>query len=111
MAIILQRQLILYFKERKIINNFGESVYFSISDSSIELEISSKREIYKLYTCPITYWKYFYAILPVNAINSDDDEDGKIGQQPRYLIKDKVFELYRHFQRNTVLHPSIARLY
>ncbi len=100
-----------HFKEKKIISSFGETVYHTITDTNIELEFLNKKETYRLYTCPTTKWKYFYATLPVNVINSDDDEDGKIGLQPRYLIQDKVFDLYRHFQRNTVLHPSIARLY
>ena len=100
-----------YFKEKKLISSFGETVYFKIFDKSIELEFNNYKEKYRLYTCPITKWEYFYATLPVNVINSDDDEDGKIGLQPRYLIQDKVFDLYRHFQHNTVLHPSIARLY
>jgi len=100
-----------YFKDKKNITDFGISVYPTFNDGEIELEFLDNKSRYKLYTCPITKWKYFYATLPVSVINSDDDEDGKIGLQPRYLIQDKVFELYRHFQRNTVLHPSIARLY
>ena len=100
-----------YFKEKNIITSYGETVYHKINDSEIELEFSNKKETYRLYTCPTTEWKYFYATLPVDVINSDDDDDGQIGLQPRYLIKDKVFELFRHFQRNTVLNPSIARLY
>jgi hypothetical protein len=30
--------------------------------------------------------------------------------QPRYLIYDKVFDLFRHFQRHPVLQPSIGRV-
>lgn len=100
-----------YFKDKGIVNKFGELVYHNITDGQIELEFLNKKEIFRLYSCPITKWKYFYATLPVEVINSDDDEDGKIGLQPRYLIQDKVFDLYRHFQRNTVLNPSIGRLY
>lgn len=109
-ALTLKHEL-EYFKDKNIITNYGETVYHKTTDNHIELEFSNKKESYRLYTCPTTNWKYFYATLPVNVINSDDDEDGKIGLQPRYLIKDKVFDLYRHFQRNTVLNPSIARLY
>lgn len=39
----------------------------------------------------------------------DSDDDG-IGLQPRYLIFDKVFELYRHFQQHPVLQPSVGRI-
>jgi len=109
-ALTLKHEL-QYFKDKGIVSNFGETVYHKINDGIIELEFSNKKESFKLYTCPITKWKYFYAILPVSVMNSDDDEEGKIGLQPRYLIQDKVFDLYRHFQRNTVLNPSIARLY
>lgn len=100
-----------YFRNRGIIDSFGETVYYTLNETDIELEFRNKKEAYRIYTCPTTRWKYFYAALPVSVVNSDDDEDGKIGLQPRYLIKEKVFDLYRHFQRNTVLHPSIARLY
>lgn len=100
-----------FFKEKGIITSFGETVFTTLNESEIELEFLNKKEKFKLYTCPITKWKYFYANLPVNVINSDDDEDGQIGLQPRYLIKDKVFQLYRHFQNNTVLQPSLARLH
>lgn len=109
-ALTLKHEL-EYFKDKNIITNYGETVYHKMTDNHIELEFSNQKESYRLYTCPTTNWKYFYATLPVNVINSDDDEDGNIGLQPRYLIKDKVFDLYRHFQRNTVLNPSIARLY
>ncbi len=100
-----------YLKEKRIIPSFGEIVYNKIDDHQIELEYCNTKKSYQLYTCPVTGWKYFYAILPVNVLNSDDDEEGNIGLQPRYLIQEKVFELYRHLQQNTVLHPSIARLF
>lgn len=100
-----------YFVQNKIISSYGETVYFKINDNYIELEYLNQKESYRLYICPTTKWSYFYATLPVNIINSDDDDDGKIGLQPRYLIKDNVFNLYRHFQLNTVLNPSIARLH
>jgi hypothetical protein len=48
--------------------------------------------------------------LPVELLDSDDDDDEKWGLQPRYLIFDKVFDLYRHFQRHPVLQPSIGRV-
>lgn len=109
-ALTLKHEL-QFFKEKEIITTFGETVYTLLTDSEIELEFLNKKEKFRLYTCPTTKWQYFYANLPVNVINSDDDEDGQIGLQPRYLIKDKVFDLYRHFQNNTVLQPSLARLH
>jgi hypothetical protein len=47
----------------------------------------------------------------VAVLDSDDDEDKEVGLQPRYLIFDKVFNLFRHFQRHPVLQPSICRLH
>lgn len=100
-----------YLKNKKEIKTFGDSIYYLKTDSQIQLEIDNKKINYQFYKCPITSWNYFYASLPVSVINSDDDEEGEIGLQPRYLIFDKVFNLYRHFQRNPVLQPSIARIY
>lgn len=101
-----------YLKEKGNISSFGESVYYkTIEEREIELEYCNCKKSFQLYICPVTGWKYFYAILPVDVLNSDDDAEGNIGLQPRYLIQDKVFDLYRHLQQNTVLHPSIARLF
>ncbi len=100
-----------YFKQKNLITSYGQSCYPSISDKVVNLEINDRKTNYQVFTCPTTGWKYFYALIPVEAINSDDDEDGEIGLQPRYLILDKVFNLYRHFQKHPVLQPSIARLY
>lgn len=100
-----------YLKEESIISAFGETVHPKIGEFEIELEYCNGKKNFRLYTCPVTNWKYFYAILPVDVLNSDDDTEGNPGLQPRYLIQDKVFNLYRHLQQNTVLHPSIARLF
>lgn len=102
---------LLFFKEKGDISNFGDSVYFEKSESNINVEINSKKYSFQLYKCPTTDWEYFYAIVPVEVINSDDDESGEIGLQPRYLIQDKVFNLYRHFQKHPVIQPSIARVH
>lgn len=53
----------------------------------------------------------FYATLPVSLLNSDDDDDREVGLQPRFLIEDKVFDMYRHFQTHPVLQPAIGRIY
>ncbi len=100
-----------YFKINKNINEYGQLCYSKRLDDKIELEINNKKYNHHIFTCPTTQWEYFYALIPVNAINSDDDDDEKIGLQPRYLISEKVFNLYRHFQKHPVLQPSIARLY
>lgn len=100
-----------FFKEKGDIENFGEPVYFDKSDDAINVEINSKKHSFQLHKCPTTGWEYFYATIPVQVVNSDDDEDGEIGLQPRYLIQDKVFNLYRHFQKHPVIQPSIARVH
>jgi hypothetical protein len=100
-----------YFKEKEYIKCFGEKIYFDKNENNINIEINSKNINYQLHKCPTTGWEYFYAIVPVDVINSDDDEGGEIGLQPRYLIQDKVFNLYRHFQKHPVIQPSIARVY
>lgn len=100
-----------YFKGKGSILSFGQSCHTKIKDNKIELEINDKKSSHELFVCPTTGWEYFYALIPVEGINSDDDEDGEVGLQPRYLIIEKVFDLYRHFQKHPVLQPSIARLY
>lgn len=102
---------LVFFKEKGDIKKFGETVYFEESDNNINVEINSKKYSFQLHKCPTTGWKYFYATIPVEVINSDDDEDEEIGLQPRYLIQDKVFNLYRHFQKHPVIQPSIARVH
>ena len=102
--------LLAYMKVGKDIQDFGRDV--SISEEGDKLSVKSMEEVYHCirYTCPATGWHYFYATLPVSLIESDDDRDKNIGLQPRYLIFDKVFSLYRHFNRHPVLQPSIGRL-
>lgn len=105
------KNLLQYFKSKGDIQDFGMSLSTSDFDSEIELTTPNKKEKFPLFICPATKWKYFYATLDVSMIDSDDDEDQKIGLQPRYLIFDKVFELYRHFQIHPVLQPSIGRIF
>jgi len=103
-----------YFKEKQKIAKYGESVILINKDAinnTIELEINNIHYKFALYTCPNTTWEYFYATLPIDVLSSDDDEDKEIGLQPRYLISNKVFDLFRHFQSHPVLQPSICRLH
>jgi hypothetical protein len=74
------------------------------------IETGSEKFSGKVHMCPTTGWKYFYATFPVEILNSDDEDEERIGLQPRYLIYDKVFDLFRHFQRHPVLQPSIGRV-
>lgn len=102
--------LLAFLKDGKDIKSFGQVIEVVESDGFVELRSESGNTKHNLYTCPTTKWKYFYAIVPVSLIESDDESDQGIGLQPRYLIPEKVFELYRHFQRHPVLQPSIGRV-
>lgn len=103
---------LIFLKSKKEITNYGNPVQIiSENDEHIEIELNSKRQRFTLYECPTTGWKYFYGTLPIDALDSDDDEDNEIGLQPRYLIFNKVFDLFRHFQIHPVLQPSICRLH
>jgi hypothetical protein len=73
-------------------------------DDSVTLYFDDGKKTVSLYTCPTTGWQYFYALIPVHYLKNDRD------LQPRPLRQPYVWGLYRHFQRNTQLAPSICRL-
>jgi len=101
-----------YLKKNNELSDYGENIsILSNENEKITIEIKNKSQEFDLYTCPTTKWQYFYATLPIEVLDSDDDADNEIGLQPRYLIKDKVFNLFRHFQRHPVLQPSICRIH
>ncbi|MEP7247416.1 MAG: hypothetical protein ABI885_27545 [Gammaproteobacteria bacterium] len=104
------KDLLKYLEEKRAIERFGEPVAVTKHSDSVTIDSPSGKTSHVCYRCPTTGWDYFYAVLPVELIDSDDDEDHKIGLQPRYLISEKVFELFRHFQRHPVLQPSIGRV-
>lgn len=104
------RDLLVYLKDKGDIKGFGQHIVANGETDSIDIETPMKQLEYDLYKSPATGWEYFYATLPVDLLDSDDATDDKMGLQPRYLIFDKVFNMYRHFQRHPVLQPSIGRL-
>ncbi|HEY3324152.1 MAG TPA: HNH endonuclease signature motif containing protein [Planctomycetota bacterium] len=104
------RHLLAFMKESRDISDFGQPVSTQVTAAELKLESPSQKLTHAVYTCPITSWAYFYATLPVEILDSDDDQDSTIGLQPRYLIAEKVFNLYRHFQQHPVLQPSIGRI-
>jgi hypothetical protein len=108
------KHLLGYLKSSADISTYGQTVVVNETkngvDHTVRLDSGNATYTYALYTCPTTSWKYFYATLPVALLDSDDDEDRKVGLQPRFLISEKVFDLYRHFQRHPVLQPSIGRV-
>lgn len=65
---------------------------------------------YPVFTCPITNLKFFYAQIPVENIINDGKEESEIELQPRPLIIDHFWNLYRHLRVNTQLQPSICRI-
>jgi hypothetical protein len=74
------------------------------SDDRVTLYFDDGKKTVSLYACPTTGWEYFYALIPVHYLKNDRD------LQPRPLRQQFVWGLYRHFQRNTQLAPSICRL-
>ncbi|MHC1791011.1 hypothetical protein [Solidesulfovibrio sp.] len=105
------KNLLSHLKEKGDISSFGESVQIEVGSRDILIENHSFKESFSIQVCPRTSWKYFYCNLPISVLNSDDDDDDMVGLQPRYLISEKVFEMYRHFQMYPVLQPSIGRIY
>jgi hypothetical protein len=104
------RDLLRYFKAKGDITEFGLPITIEMNNGLVTAQSAHRKYQHTVEVCPITGWKYFYATLDVEILDSDDDKDDKIGLQPRYLIVDKVFELYRHFQQHPVLQPSIGRI-
>lgn len=104
------KHLLSHLQKNKDLKSFGQQVVVHQADGEAQIETGSEKFSGTVHKCPTTGWRYFYATLPVEILNSDDEDEEKIGLQPRYLIYDKVFDLYRHFQRHPVLQPSIGRV-
>ena len=86
------------------IGSCGETVKYEIEDDEIHLYFDDIKHIFPLYTCPVKKWKYFYGTLPVQYIGNDRE------LQPRPLREPNLWKLYRHFQSNTQISPSICRV-
>jgi hypothetical protein len=104
------KHLLEHLKQKNEIASFADPVAIKECDGHIIVESAHQTYSQMLSLCPTTGWKYFYSTLDVDVIDSDDDEDHSVGLQPRYLIAEKVFDLYRHFQRHPVLQPSVGRI-
>jgi hypothetical protein len=104
------KHLLGHLHKQGDIPNYGEPVVVHENGKMVTIDSGNAHYEHTVYTCPTTGWKYFYATLPVSLLNSDDDNDGEVGLQPRFLIEDKVFEMYRHFQIHPVLQPAIGRI-
>ena len=106
-ALTLQN-LLVFLRKQGDISLFGRNVTVTADGKVVQLQTATMSLTYPLHKCPTTGWQYFYATLPVDVINSDDTDSAGVGLQPRYLIYEKVFDLYRHFQNHPVLQPSMA---
>jgi hypothetical protein len=83
----------------------GQKLPYEIStdEDNVTLYLDGSNQTLSLYTCPVTGWHYFYALIPVRHLKNDKD------LQPRALRQKSMWGLYRHFLRNTQLAPSICR--
>lgn len=102
--------LLTHLKDKKDIPTFGTVISAIDDGDSVSITTQEGTVKFRLYQCPTTSWKYFYGTLGIDLLDSDDDKDDAIGLQPRYLIPERVFELYRHFLKFPVLQPSIGRI-
>lgn len=104
------RHMLDFLQKQGDLAGFGKPVVVHEQNGSVVIETDQGKLTFALHKCPTTGWKYFYATLPIEILNSDDEDEEKIGLQPRYLIQEKVFGLFRHFQTHPVLQPSIGRI-
>ncbi|HEY5536478.1 MAG TPA: HNH endonuclease signature motif containing protein [Ignavibacteria bacterium] len=82
-------------------------IKYFIDNKKTNLPIVKK---YPVFICPITELHFFYAQIPVRNIINDGKEESEIELQPRPLILDHFWNLYRHLRVNTQLQPSICRI-
>jgi len=87
-------------------HRLGQPFQYEIGQSAdtVTVYVENGPRTFSLYTCPVTGWRYFYALIPIQHLKNDTD------LQPRALRQESMWGLYRHFQRNTQLAPSICRL-
>ncbi|SRR6266542_2422136 len=92
------KDLLEFLKKQGDIKSYGSPIISSTGDGVLLFDTPVGRREHVVHKCQITGWHYFYATLPVAVLDSDDTTDERVGLQPRYLIFDKVFDLYRHFR-------------
>lgn len=83
----------------------GQALPYAVTPDStgITLNFSAGAKTVSLYTCPVTSWLYFYALIPIQYLQNDRS------LQPRPLRQPSLWGLYKHFQNHTQLAPSICR--
>ena len=105
------RDLLKFLMSKGDVDAFGKRIELKEENADfVVVENADFKQRFRIERCPLTKWKYFYGILPVSVLDSDDEDALSKGLQPRYLIFDKVFDLFRHFQKYPVLQPSIGRI-
>ncbi len=104
------RDLLGYLKAEGGIHEFGIPITVDRRDNRVVVESAFGTETFDIYVDPIRKWEYFFAQLDANILDSDDSHEPSASIQPRYLIRDKVFNLFRHFQSHPVLQPSLGRI-
>jgi hypothetical protein len=77
------KHLLQYHKDKNDIPGYSTPVVVKVIEDKVRVESPFSKNEYVAYTCPTTGWKYFYATLGVELLDSDDDDDDKIGLQPK----------------------------
>lgn len=83
---------------------FGEKFQYETDDKKITFYFKDVKQEYPIHKCPTTNWDYLYATLPIEYLKNDKE------LQPRAIREASMWRLYRHFQRNTQISPSICRI-
>lgn len=92
----------------KKIGRFGNKVVYEITSDNKNITITffdSSKGAFPLHICPATGEKFFYALIPCDCIKND------LELQPRVLMPQKMWELYRHLMVNTQLAACVCRLH
>lgn len=101
-------------------NDFGFPIQYDLDSNRMKITVKyfqdkdkihfPKIHAYQVYQCQVTNMSYFYALVPAKNILNDGKEGEVLELQPRPLIPDHLWDLYRHLRVNTQLQPSICRV-
>lgn len=85
-------------------DSFGQSLNVELADGRAKLYLETGPIQVPVTECAATGERYFYAVLPVNAIRNDAE------LQPRPLDLQRLWQLYQHLRQHTQLAPAVCRL-